>query len=76
VAYITDRTAPALVTTLRQAGVRIMADVSEGTRHGGSARSAAAYRAQVQERHLDILITDYPIEARAALAGVAGRTDP
>jgi glycerophosphoryl diester phosphodiesterase len=67
VAYITDRTTPALVTTLREAGVRIMADVSEGTRHGGSPRPAAAYRAQVQEQHLHILITDYPIEARAAL---------
>ncbi len=73
VAYITERTAPALVATLRQAGVRIMADVSEGTRHGGSARSPAAYRAQVREQQLDILITDYPIEARAALTGLTGR---
>jgi glycerophosphoryl diester phosphodiesterase len=73
VAYITNRTTPALVTTLRRAGVRIMADVSEGTRHGGSARPAAAYRAQVREQQLDILITDYPIEARAALFGAAGR---
>ncbi|SKB76975.1 glycerophosphodiester phosphodiesterase family protein [Dyadobacter psychrophilus] len=67
VAYITSKTPASLVTRLRKENVLIMADVSEDLRHDGKPLKREQYRAKVQEQNLDILISDFPVEAREAL---------
>lgn len=67
IAYITAKTPAELITRLRQKNVRIMADVSEDSTNGGKPLSADGYRTKVKDQKLDILISDFPIEARHAL---------
>jgi glycerophosphoryl diester phosphodiesterase len=67
IAYITTKTPVSLITTLQQKNVIIMADVSENIRNGGKPLHKDAYRAKVKDQKLDILISDFPIEARDAL---------
>ena len=67
VAYITVKTTSTLIDTLRQKNVLIMADVSEDQRNGGKPLNAAEYRTKVSRQKLDILISDFPIEARNAV---------
>ncbi|QLH33079.1 MAG: hypothetical protein HWD62_12230 [Cyclobacteriaceae bacterium] len=44
-----------------------MADVSEDLRHNEKPLEASGYKTKVQQQQLDILISDFPIEARKAL---------
>ncbi|GGB96231.1 glycerophosphodiester phosphodiesterase family protein [Dyadobacter sediminis] len=67
IAYITARTPAELISRLRQEKVRIMADVSEDSTNGGKPMPADGYRVKVKEQQLDILISDYPVEAHHAL---------
>ena len=67
IAYITTKTPAILITKLRKKNVVIMADVSEDLRNNGKPLPAEAYRAKVKEQKLDILISDFPIEAHEAL---------
>ena len=67
IAYITTKTPAILITKLRKKNVAIMADVSEDLRNNGKPLPAEAYRAKVKEQKLDILISDFPIEAHEAL---------
>jgi hypothetical protein len=52
---------------MKRNGISIMADVSENQRYKGKPLSAAAYQTIVRENLLNILITDYPVEARNLL---------
>ncbi|NIJ54687.1 glycerophosphodiester phosphodiesterase family protein [Dyadobacter arcticus] len=67
IAYVTTKTPAKLITALLQKNVLIMADVSEDIRSGGKPLHADAYRSKVNAQKLDILISDFPIEARDAL---------
>jgi len=67
IAYITAKTPAALITTLRNKNVLIMADVSEDLFHNGKPLHPEGYRAKVKDQQLDILISDFPTEARHAL---------
>ena len=44
-----------------------MADVSEALRNSGKPLDDNGYQNKVRDNSLDILITDFPIEARKAL---------
>ncbi len=68
VAYINAKTPSQLISKMRKQGVKIMADVSEDTRHNGKPLPEKSYRKQVRDMQLDILISDFPIEARKALS--------
>jgi glycerophosphoryl diester phosphodiesterase len=67
IAYINAKTPAALIRELKKNKVKIMADVSEALRHDGKPLEDAGYRNKVIESSLDILITDFPIEARSAI---------
>ena len=43
-----------------------MADVSEALRNSGKPLDNTGYQNKVKESSLDILITDFPVEARKA----------
>jgi glycerophosphoryl diester phosphodiesterase len=66
IAYINSETPSALIQELKKNKIRIMADVSEALRNSGKPLDHAGYQNKVQENSLDILITDFPIEARGA----------
>ena len=66
VAYVNAKTPTPLISKMRKQGVKIMADVSEDTRYNGKPLSEESYRKQVRDMQLDILISDFPIEARKA----------
>lgn len=66
VVYINAKTPSQLISKMRKHGVKIMADVSEDTRHSGKPLPEESYRKQVRDMQLDILISDFPIEARKA----------
>lgn len=67
VAYINSKTSVDLITRLREEKILIMADVSEDLRHSGKPLEAEAYKSKAQQQQLNILISDFPIEARQAL---------
>lgn len=67
VAYINTKTSAELVDQLRAEKILIMTDVSEDLRHNGKPLDAEVYKTKVQQQQLDILISDFPIEARQAL---------
>jgi glycerophosphoryl diester phosphodiesterase len=69
IAYITAKTPARLITILQQKNVLMMADVSEDIRNGAKPLHADAYRAKVKDQKLDILISDFPMEARDAVLG-------
>lgn len=66
VAYINSKTTAALIQELKKNKIRIMADVSEALRNSGKPLEDADYQNKVKETSLDILITDFPIEAHKA----------
>lgn len=67
IAYINAKTPAALIARLREEKILIMADVSEDLRNAGKPLSDEGYRQKVLEQNLDLLICDFPIEARRAL---------
>ncbi|MCE7067036.1 glycerophosphodiester phosphodiesterase family protein [Dyadobacter sp. CY326] len=73
IAYITNRTPASFISTLRKERVLIMADVSEDLRNGGKPLQTEGYREKVKNQDLDILISDFPIEAREALGSAKKR---
>ena len=68
IAYITAKTPASLISRLRQNHVLIMADVSEDRFNAGKPLQAEAYQTKVKDQQLDILISDFPVEARHALS--------
>lgn len=69
VAYINSNTPTSLIDQLKKNHIKVMADVSEAQNNSGRPLDGAGYKAKVRQQQLDILITDYPIEARLALSG-------
>jgi len=67
IAYINTKTPATLIQEMKKSKVTIMADVSEAVRNSGKPLEEAGYQHKVKENALDILITDFPIEARKAL---------
>jgi glycerophosphoryl diester phosphodiesterase len=66
IAYINQKTPASLIQQLKQNELRIMADVSEALRNSGKPLDEIGYQNKVRDNFLDILITDFPIEARKA----------
>lgn len=66
VAYINAKTTAALIQDMKRNKIKIMADVSEALRNSGKPLDDIDYRSKVNDQSLDILITDFPIEARKA----------
>jgi glycerophosphoryl diester phosphodiesterase len=67
IAYINTKTPATLIQEMKKSKITIMADVSETVRNSGRPLEEAGYQHKVKEKALDILITDFPIEARKAL---------
>jgi glycerophosphoryl diester phosphodiesterase len=67
VAYVNVKTPGSLISQLRKDGVKIIADVSENIRHQGKPLQSEFYQKQIKDLQLDILISDFPIEAHRAL---------
>ncbi len=66
IAYINSKTPAALIQEMKKNKVKIMADVSEALRNSGKPLEGSGYQNKVKENSLDILITDFPVEARKA----------
>ena len=66
IAYINSKTPATLIQEMKKNKVKITADVSEALRNSGKPLEEAGYQKKVKESSLDILITDFPIEARKA----------
>lgn len=66
IAYINAKTPAALISEMKRNKIKIMADVSEALRNSGKPLEQAGYQNKVKDQSLDILITDFPIEARKA----------
>lgn len=66
VAYINGSTPTDVVDQLKKNHLNVMADVSEAQNNLGKPLDKEGYRTKVKKQQLDILITDYPIEALAA----------
>lgn len=66
IAYINSKTPATLIQELKRSNVKVMADVSEALRNSGKPLEESGYRNKVKESSLDILITDFPVEARRA----------
>jgi len=64
IAYVNAKTPVLLIQELRKNNVKIMADVSEAIRNSGKPLGDEGYQKKVKDQTLDILITDFPIEAR------------
>ena len=64
IAYVNAKTPVLLIQELRKNNVKIMADVSEASRNSGKPLGDEGYQKKVKDQTLDILITDFPIEAR------------
>jgi len=67
IAYINTKTPVSLIQDLKKNQIKVMADVSEAIRNSGKPLADAGYLDKVRENSLDILITDFPVEARKAL---------
>jgi glycerophosphoryl diester phosphodiesterase len=66
IAYINNKTPATLIQEMKNNKVMIMADVSEALRNDGRPLEESGYQNKVKESTLDILITDFPMEARKA----------
>ncbi len=64
VAYINSNTPTGVIDQLKKNRIKVMADVSEEQNNMGKPLDAEGYRTKVLHQKLDILITDFPIEAR------------
>ncbi|HNV27681.1 MAG TPA: glycerophosphodiester phosphodiesterase family protein [Cyclobacteriaceae bacterium] len=64
IAYVNAKTSVLLIQELKKNNVKIMADVSEALRNSGKPLGDEGYQKKVKDQTLDILITDFPIEAR------------
>lgn len=67
VAYVDKNTDLALIEQIRRAGIPVMADVSENAGGRNSPFPPEFYTRLVENLKLDILITDYPVDAFSAL---------
>jgi len=67
IAYISTKIPASLIQELKKNQIKVMADVSEAIRNTGKPLADAGYLDKVRENSLDILITDFPVEARKAL---------
>lgn len=67
IAYINSKTTTELIQKLRAEKILIMADVSEDLRNNGKPLMEDGYKTKVQQQQLDILISDYPVEAYSHL---------
>ena len=67
IGYINQKTPASLIQELKKNKVKIMADVSEVLRNSSKPLDREGYMNKVNANSLDILITDFPIEAREAL---------
>ncbi|MFN8355638.1 MAG: glycerophosphodiester phosphodiesterase family protein [Spirosomataceae bacterium] len=61
-AYIGKDTTPTLLHELQQAGIPLLCDVSENTKNHPMPYEAAYYQTYMESKHLNLLVTDYPIE--------------
>lgn len=66
IAYINAKTPATLIQDMKRNKIKIMADVSEALRNSGRPLEQVGYQNKVNDQSLDILITDFPIEARKA----------
>lgn len=66
IAYVNAKTPVSLIQEMKKNNVKIMADVSEALRNSGKPLGDEGYQKKVKDQTLDILITDFPIEARKA----------
>jgi glycerophosphoryl diester phosphodiesterase len=69
VAYINSNTPKDVIDQLKRNHIKVMADVSEEQNNSGKPLHAEGYRTKVKQPRLDILITDFPIEAHGAFSG-------
>ncbi len=63
VAYISAKTDLYLITLLKSKKIKVMTDVSEYLGHNATPLSAEEYANKVNKQSLDILISDFPVEA-------------
>jgi len=63
VAYISAKTDSSLIALLKSKKIKVMTDVSEYLRHNAKPLNAEEYAQKVKQQSLDILISDFPIEA-------------
>jgi len=68
IAYINSKTPDSLIEELKKSQILIMADVSEVQRNSRKPLDADGYKKKITDQMLDILITDFPIEAKKALS--------
>ncbi|HQQ95851.1 MAG TPA: glycerophosphodiester phosphodiesterase family protein [Cyclobacteriaceae bacterium] len=61
-AYVSDNAIPAFLMQVSAAGIRMLTDVSEHTKHGGKVLSRHEYKEALGRMAGGILVTDYPIE--------------
>ena len=67
IAYINSKTSALLIQELKKNNIKVMTDVSEAINNSGRPLNDYGYQNKVNENSLDILITDFPIEAKKAL---------
>ncbi|MBI3218367.1 MAG: glycerophosphodiester phosphodiesterase family protein [Bacteroidetes bacterium] len=63
VAYISAITDSSLIALLKSKKIKVMTDVSEYLRHNAKPLNAEEYAQKVKQQSLDILISDFPVEA-------------
>jgi glycerophosphoryl diester phosphodiesterase len=73
IAYINSKAPRSLLQELKRNRINLMTDLSEALRNSGKPLANKDYQAFVKENLLDILITDFPIEARKALSDQLAR---
>lgn len=66
VAYVNSNTPANVIDQLKKNHIKVMADVSEAQTNSGRPLDKEGYRTKAKQQQLDILITDFPIEALAA----------
>jgi glycerophosphoryl diester phosphodiesterase len=67
IGYINTKTPKELIQKLKINKIKVMADVSEAIRFSGKPLDDQGYQKKVKDNTLDILITDFPIEASKSL---------
>ncbi len=68
VAYVNSNTPANVIDQLKKNHINVMADVSEAQTNSGRPLEKAGYQTKVKQQQLDILITDFPIEALSAIS--------
>jgi glycerophosphoryl diester phosphodiesterase len=63
VAYISAKTDSSLINLLKSKKIKVMTDVSEYLRHNAKPLNVEEYANKVKQQSLDILISDFPVEA-------------